>query len=56
MGLATKIGRALTQHEGVSPIKLHDPLITWSRDKLERLYLHHRNVRSNRTEQRDDFW
>ena len=30
MPIATKLGRVVTYHEGLPPIKSHDPLITWS--------------------------
>ena len=30
MPMATKFGRVVTCHEGLPPIKPHDPLITWS--------------------------
>ena len=30
MPMATKVGRVVTYHEGLPPIKSHDRLITWS--------------------------
>ena len=30
MAMATILGRVVTYHEELSPIKSHDPLITWS--------------------------
>ena len=31
MSMATKLGRVMTNLEGLPPLKLHDPLMTWSR-------------------------
>ena len=44
MPRATKIGRVVTCHEVVPPLKSHDPLIVWSckiTDDLKPLYLHY---------------
>ena len=30
MAVATKLGKLVTYYEGLSPIKSHDPFITWS--------------------------
>ena len=35
MFMGTKLGRILTYHKGLSPIKLHDPLMMWS-DEITR--------------------
>ena len=52
MHMAIKLGRGVTYHEGVPPIKSHDPLITWS-CKITRqtkpIYFHCHNAYGHKT-------
>ena len=55
--MAIRLGKVVTYHKKLSPIKSYDPLITCltrSRDKLKPLYLHYHNVYSHQTWQDGD--
>ena len=52
MPMATNLGKMVTYYEGLPPVKLHDPLITWSsetHDKLETWYLHYQSAYGHQT-------
>ena len=38
MPIATKHGRAVNYHDGLTPIKSHDPLITWFWEITQKIF------------------
>ena len=47
--MASKLGRVVTYGWKNPCTKLHDPLITWPRDKYKTLYLHFCSIYDHKT-------
>ena len=49
--MATKLGKVITYHEGLQPIKAYDSLrgLFQSHDKIKTLYLHYQSAYGHQT-------